>query len=139
MLSKSVSNLQRLDCHGLVVGTLLNSQSISQSDQSIDLEFCGAFFPSSDGKESSNQVSVDSEELITTISSVNSAKVEQAGLCEVVPIFLLESMVDKFVDVIIISISSDGENLHISDLAFSLEHPFGGQDAANKEESQDYL
>ena len=134
---QGISHLQGFYCHWFVVGSLLEGQSVAQSDEGVDFEFCFALGPGGDGEEGANEVSVDGEELVASVGPFYCAEVEEAGLGEVVPIFFLEGVINKFVDVVVVPLALDGQDSHLALGFLGLEHSSGGYNAAGEEESQE--
>ena len=53
-----------------LVGSVVESKSVAQSHEGVDFEFSLSLGPGGDGEESSDQVSVDGEELVASVGSV---------------------------------------------------------------------
>ena len=137
VVGKGVSHPEGFYCHWLVVCSMVESKSVAQSHEGVDFEFSLSLGPGGDGEESSDQASVDGEELVASVGSVDCAEVEEAGLGEVVPIFFLEGVINKFVDVIVVPLTLDGQDFHLALGFLGLEHSSGGYNAAGEEESQE--
>ena len=134
---QGISHLQGFYCHWFVVGSLLEGQSVAESDECVDFEFGFALGPGGDGEEGADEVSVDGEELETSVGPFDCAEVEEAGLGEIVPIFFLEGVINKFVDVVVVPLALDGQDSHLALGFLGLEHSSGDYNAAGEEEGQE--
>lgn len=122
VLIELISNLEGFNSNWVVVGSFLEGKSISESDEGVDGESGFSLSPGGDGKESTDKISVDGEELIATISSVDSTEVKEAGFGEVVPVLFFDGMINEVIDVVVVPFTLDRQDFHFV-TTFSLQHP----------------
>ena len=70
---------------------------------------------------------------MTSISSIYSTEIKETSFGKIIPIFLLKSMINKTVNVVLAPLSFDRKHLHFSNFRFMLQHPVIAKNAGGKE------
>ena len=103
VIAESIAQLERFNSHWLVVGTGALLVTVSESDKGVDGEVFVLLVPGGDGEEGADDVAVDGE-VLEVFSPLDGGEVEEAGPGEIVPVLLLESMLDVGIDIVLIPV-----------------------------------
>ena len=91
--SEVKSNNEGIDVNGIIVSSTSFFETVSESDESVDLELLVVFSPCGDDQEGANNVSVDGEEEDSD-GRINASLIEGDGISQIVPVFFLEKFID---------------------------------------------
>lgn len=102
--SEAVPEMGDSQVDWFVIGVAVLSIAISEADEGVNFESGRLVLPSGDGEKSANDVAVDRQELIC-IPTFHCRNIQQAGLSQIVPIFLTEGVIHEFIDIIAVPLT----------------------------------